>query len=487
MILEDASGRCALAGLHGDLPVHSIVTGMLIAAKGHANAEGVFIVSEFITAGMAPLAEPVPEWAAEPAPEHQYAVLMSGIDAGGPADCLPLHMFVQWLRGGLGSEADVAAAAKVCRVIVAGGLVTPRAGAAAGEVFGQRAWAGKVYESLAEPMHEADRVLASIAPAVGVTVVPGAADPTTYFFPQQPLHKLLLPQSGRFSTVYCAPNPHACSLHRVHMLGTGGQNVDDVVRYTSEHAVLAGFISGSEHSSATKAAAPAQAVAGGEPEESMEGDESKAAADVPAAPADDPVSRVNALANLLLWRNVAPTAPDTIATYPFINEDPFIMHHSPHVLYAGNQPCYGSALVSDSSVTYDDATLAASACSARVCPTVYGAERPAPCTARLDKAVRVISVPNFAQTGTVVLLNLATLETRPLNFSVGGLAEEATPASYVEVMRAAEAAGVTLPGEQRSITEAAKADAARDLKLKRKEEAANEAQDEDEEEDGDSD
>eukprot|EP00983_Pelagomonas_calceolata_P083875 1156246-Pelagomonas_calceolata.AAC.1 len=43
----------------------------------------------------------------------------------------------------------------------------------------------------------------------------------------------------------------------------------------------------------------------------------------------------------LQWRHLAPTAPDTLASYPFDAFDPFIIESTPHVLFAGNQPEFG--------------------------------------------------------------------------------------------------------------------------------------------------
>ncbi len=40
----------------------------------------------------------------------------------------------------------------------------------------------------------------------------------------------------------------------------------------------------------------------------------------------------------LRWRHLSPTAPDTLASYPFYESDPFIIASTPHVLFAGNQP-----------------------------------------------------------------------------------------------------------------------------------------------------
>ena len=48
--------------------------------------------------------------------------------------------------------------------------------------------------------------------------------------------------------------------------------------------------------------------------------------------------RVELLESVLRWGHLAPTAPDTLSTYPFSDGDPFIIDAAPHVLFAGNQP-----------------------------------------------------------------------------------------------------------------------------------------------------
>jgi DNA polymerase delta subunit 2 len=48
---------------------------------------------------------------------------------------------------------------------------------------------------------------------------------------------------------------------------------------------------------------------------------------------------------MLSWRHVAPTAPDTLGCYAFMEEDPFVILDCPHVFYAGNQAQYGSSLL----------------------------------------------------------------------------------------------------------------------------------------------
>ena len=95
--------------------------------------------------------------------------------------------------------------------------------------------------------------------------------------------------------------------------------------------------------------------------------------------------RTEVLEKLLTWRHLIPTAPDTLAAYPYYNADPFIIQEAPHVLFAGGQPEFGTALV----------------------------EGPG------GQSVRVVALPNFSATGTMVLVNLRTLAVHPVQFEAG--------------------------------------------------------------------
>lgn len=56
-------------------------------------------------------------------------------------------------------------------------------------------------------------------------------------------------------------------------------------------------------------------------------------------------ARLAVLESMLRWRHMAPTAPDTLACYPFADNDPFILHKCPHVFFAGNQPAFETRLL----------------------------------------------------------------------------------------------------------------------------------------------
>lgn len=100
-------------------------------------------------------------------------------------------------------------------------------------------------------------------------------------------------------------------------------------------------------------------------------------------PPDLDVSPTEILAKTLLWQHIAPTAPDTLYCYPYEDADPFALEETPHLYFAGNQSEFGSKKVELSGV---EAT--------------------------------VVSIPEFAETGQLVLVNTSTLETKVIEFGL---------------------------------------------------------------------
>jgi DNA polymerase delta subunit 2 len=90
----------------------------------------------------------------------------------------------------------------------------------------------------------------------------------------------------------------------------------------------------------------------------------------------------------LRWRHMAPTAPDTLWCHPYFSMDPFIIQETPDVYIIGDQPRFQTKMVVDE----DSETKS-----------------------------RLILVPRFAETGTMVLVNLRTLDTRTVQFAIEGI------------------------------------------------------------------
>ena len=113
-----------------------------------------------------------------------------------------------------------------------------------------------------------------------------------------------------------------------------------------------------------------------------------------------PVTRLAIAEATLRWRHIAPTAPDTLWCHPYFTTDPFVLRETPDLYIVGNQPEFRTKLVR---------------------------ERDARC--------RIVLVPQFKKTGTVVLVNLRTLDVRTVSFAVKGMSsggEMSAPADASE-------------------------------------------------------
>lgn len=136
--------------------------------------------------------------------------------------------------------------------------------------------------------------------------MPGARDPSPRAMPQQPLNECLLPHSSKFNTLGLTTNPYAARLaDNVEILGHSGQPVDDLLLQMN-------FANSAENND----------------------QESSRAMEVVQ---DGPSHSLDALQMTLQWGHICPTAPDSLASYPFTDEDPFIIMKAPSIYFSGNQ------------------------------------------------------------------------------------------------------------------------------------------------------
>jgi DNA polymerase delta subunit 2 len=90
------------------------------------------------------------------------------------------------------------------------------------------------------PTQLLDDFLSELLPTIPITLLPGALDPANASFPQQPIHTAMLPKSRQFAAAPGSPqpgwfdtvsNPWEAEIEGWRVLGTGGQNVDDIFKY----------------------------------------------------------------------------------------------------------------------------------------------------------------------------------------------------------------------------------------------------------------
>lgn len=360
-MIEDESGRLKMTGAY--LNSVMLVTGAIVAAMGTENADGAFNV---IDMKVADLPRQPARWerddgaevmngkkVEEKRPKSGKVALVSGLGIDGIGDdMLRIDMLCDYLMGEAGNANE---AARISRLIIAGNSLSNSSPIMSREEFAIKkptgskkfGYDGSMYDP--EPMEALDLLLSTILPSIPITIMPGATDPAPVSLPQQPIHPAIFPYSkvyidppiifeegkkiqaeGKVSWLSRVTNPWQGDIDGWRMMGNGGQPIDDIFKYI---------------------------------------------------PGDD---RLAIMEQLLRWRNGAPTAPDTLWTYPFQDDDPFMMRECPHVFFVGNQPRFETTVI----------------------------EGP------LGQSVRLIMVPKFEDTGVLVLLDMETLEPECVQFRV---------------------------------------------------------------------
>ncbi|KAJ3328126.1 DNA polymerase delta subunit 2 [Blyttiomyces sp. JEL0837] len=319
--LEDESGRVKVTGpaLEKDFIVSGVVLGLL----GFENPAGEFEVMEICYPEMKPQL-PLPMQVDDSA---SYLAIVSGFGLGEEsALSLELQLCLDFITGEVGEEPDQANAAKIARVIIAGNTFNRKKGTAAEQFVVSRKNPSDSYDL--DALVSFDHLIGELCSGIPVDLMPGENDPTTHALPQQPMNVSMFTKSRGFSTLNCVSNPYAFEIGGVSVLGTSGQTIDDIGKYTEIE------------------------------------------------------DRVSLVERTLAWAHLAPTAPDTLWCYPFKDEDPFIIERRPHIYFVGNQPKFETGIVDgpDGSKT------------------------------------RVIMVPAFASSKSIVLVDLATLECKEVVF-----------------------------------------------------------------------
>ncbi|KAF9680709.1 hypothetical protein SADUNF_Sadunf06G0149800 [Salix dunnii] len=283
LVLEDESGRVKLGGTV--LSPSTYVTGGVVALHGKETTAGDFLVLDVFEAGLAP--QILPQLKSR---EDKYVVFVSGVSVGSStSNPLQLQLLVDHITGHLGDEQEQGIAAEIVHVVLAGNSVEIPLGLLNGQNL-----ASKDQSRVSEAVQVLDILLTQIAAGVSVDIMPGSNDPANFALPQQPLNRCLFPGSRTFNTFNSCTNPHCFELDGVRFLGTSGQNIDDLKKYSEARDEL----------------------------EFME--------------------------RTLKWRHLAPTAPNTLGCYPFTDRDPFMIESCPHVYFVGNQDKYGTRILEGS-------------------------------------------------------------------------------------------------------------------------------------------
>ncbi|KAJ1025895.1 hypothetical protein NDA16_002521 [Ustilago loliicola] len=308
LFIEDQSGRVKLVGeaIRGGTALRAmLITGVVAAVLGTETRAGDFDVVDAVFASLPPPSKPLSsakngKTKDESGEKDQWVVLMSGLSIGGDSELdseLSLQLLVEYLTGELGSSSDRNSASTIVTAVIAGNSLAPPTRNEEEESSKPKRYGQDQPTFSSAPTLALDQLLTDLSSAMPVHLLPGEKDPASVAIPQQPIHFALLPRAGRFDSLHRHTNPAWVSVGGKKLLGTAGQNIDDIFKYV---------------------------------EESDEG-------------------RLEMATRTLEWGHLAPTAPDTLWCYPFKSTDPFVLKERPDVLFVGNQPKYASAVY-----RYDD-------------------------------------------------------------------------------------------------------------------------------------
>ncbi|KAH8917836.1 hypothetical protein BT69DRAFT_1248348 [Atractiella rhizophila] len=335
--LEDSSGRIALE-FKGQRK-WPLVTGLIISVLGRQTESGTFQVEDICFPGLSK--QKAHDDAMEGVDEEErWVALVSGLEFGAPESEggeERLDLLQEWLTGEAAGEEERHMISHISAFLIAGNsMVSPPPNAddlppsSVTTKKGKNAPSSN-YTNL--PPAHLSRFLSPLLPSLPTILQTGPRDPSSVLLPQPPLHPSLLPPpAGNFGdrSLKLVGNPCWIDVGGKRILSGGGTNVSDVERY------------------------------------------------IP----DEDGSGIETAQRLLDWAHDAPTAPDTLACYPFQNTDPFVMDACPDLYVVGNQQKFETRLMEGEQ----------------------------------GQKVRIVMLPRFRQTGELVLVSLKSLDVKVVKF-----------------------------------------------------------------------
>lgn len=267
---------------------------------------------------------------------------------------MSMELFQQWLYGNLpdNDKNRDFEASNVVRIIIAGNSIRTSIEVRPKTILMRQP------ESVAtlHAVQAVDDLLAGWSQSVNVDLMPGEFDPANCMLPQQPMHHCMFPNSTPCGAFQCVTNPYEIKVEDRLILGTSGQNLTNIQKYSKlEHPL-------------------------------------------------------DVMKSIAKWSILAPTAPDTLPCYPYYDQDPFIVKQCPHILFTGNTSEFATSLY-EGKGRYCDAMLCYFSIQFLdlMSLSLLGSS---------GQKIRLVCVPSFSVTESVAVVNLRTLECKQLCFKI---------------------------------------------------------------------
>lgn len=246
------------------------MTGCIIAALGIENADGELDVIDIKFPDLAPqperweLSSPDTKSSAVSVKQETKAkdedvemtdsrsggngakiAIVSGLEFSGvdTSYAMELDLLLEYLLGEALDPATQKELSHISRLIIAGNSVAPDRKSQVEDIAEKKTQKKYGYDSSSYnplPFQLLDDFLSELLPTIPITLLPGALDPANSSFPQQPVHTAMFSKARSFTAVPgssepgwfdTTTNPWEAEVEGWRLLGTGGQNVEDMAKY----------------------------------------------------------------------------------------------------------------------------------------------------------------------------------------------------------------------------------------------------------------
>lgn len=203
-----------------------LVTNWLFAL-GYIGAAGMFTVEECL------FYECGPELPLKSIDASPLVVFISGLDLANTDNvALSLDLFSQWLYSNVEMSENEINPLSVVRVVIVGNSIraSPPKQQKNMSSLTLRTFDTK---DMLSSLKLLDDFVSNMSKTVDVDLMPGEFDPSNHMLPQQPFHHCMFPKSATNRCFNGVPNPYQFEIEGRLILGTSGQNVDDIRKYTT--------------------------------------------------------------------------------------------------------------------------------------------------------------------------------------------------------------------------------------------------------------
>lgn len=243
---------------------------------GYVEADGLFNVEEIV------FYECGPEIPLKSLDSSPSILILSGLNLAknDETSMMSINLMMQWVFGNLEMSTVAEIDPKnIVRVIFAGNSIRA---APPKQQKNMSSLTLRTFDTsdISDSLKLLDEIVCSLADSVHIDVMPGEFDPSNHMLPQQPFHHCMFAKSAVNRSFNSVPNPYQFEIADRLILGTSGQNIDNIRKFST---------------------------------------------------VEDPLE---CMKNTLKWSHIAPTCPDTLPCYPYYNEDPFIIEQCPHIYFA---------------------------------------------------------------------------------------------------------------------------------------------------------